>query len=57
MPWRESNDLIKYFIGISDNGYSITTDDAERFIEPWRKHWPQPKDPVREEDLYISIPA
>ena len=51
MPWRESNDLIKYFIGISDNGYSITADDAERFIEPWRKNWPQPKDQVREEDL------
>jgi hypothetical protein len=51
MPWRESNDLIKYFIGISDNGYSITAEDAERFIKPWRKNWPQPKDQVREEDL------
>ena len=51
MHWRESNDLIKYFIGISDNGYSITADDAERFIKPWRKNWPQPKDQIREEDL------
>ena len=51
MPWRESNDLIKYFIGINDNGYSITAEEAERFIKPWRDNWPQPKDQVKEKDL------
>ena len=37
--WRESNDYIKYFIGMADEGYSMTKDEAERVLVTWRENW------------------
>ena len=43
MKWRESNDYIKYFIGMSDEGYSMTEEEAERVLVKWRERWENPK--------------
>ena len=42
-PWRESNDYIKYFIGIADEGYSISEEDAEKILVRWRERWKNPR--------------
>ena len=43
MKWRESNDYIKYFIGMADEGYSMTEEEAERVLVKWRERWKNPK--------------
>ena len=42
MKWRESNDYIKYFIGMADEGYSMTEEEAERVLVRWRDRWKNP---------------
>ena len=42
MKWKESNHYIKYFIGIADEGYSMTEDEAEKILIHWRKNWKNP---------------
>ena len=37
--WRESNDYIKYFIGMADEGYTMTEEEAERVLVKWRERW------------------
>ena len=39
MKWRKSNHYIKYFIGMADEGYSMTKDEAEKVLVKWRKNW------------------
>ena len=39
MKWRESNNYIKYFIGMADEGYSMTKEEAERVLVRWRENW------------------
>ena len=43
MKWRESNDYIKYFIGMADEGYSMTVEEAEKVLVKWRERWENPK--------------
>ena len=40
--WRESNDYVKYFMGMADEGYSMTENEAERVLEKWRLRWENP---------------
>ena len=49
--WREDPDLIRYIIGINDNGYSITAEEAEGFIKPWEQNWTLKKEAIRAKDL------
>ena len=39
MKWRESNNYIKYFIGMADEGYSMTEQEAEKVLVKWRSNW------------------
>ena len=39
MKWRESNNYIKYFIGMADEGYSMTEEEAEKVLVKWRSNW------------------
>ena len=41
--WREDNNLIRYFFGIADEGYSISEEKAEKILSEWRKNWANPK--------------
>ena len=41
--WREDNNLIRYFFGIADEGYSISEEKAEEILSEWRKNWANPK--------------
>ena len=49
-PWLVSNNISRYFIGFDDGGYKISEQQAEKFIEPWRDNWPQPKHQINAED-------
>ena len=40
--WREDNNLIRYFFGIADEGYSISEEKAEEILSEWRKNWGKP---------------
>ena len=40
--WREDNNLIRYFFGIADEGYSISEEKAEEILTEWRKNWGKP---------------
>ena len=42
-PWRESNHYIKYFIGMADEGYSMTEEEAEKVLVKWRERWKNPR--------------
>ena len=42
MKWRESNHYIKYFIGMADEGYSMTKNEAEKILIKWRENWKNP---------------
>ncbi len=42
-PWRKSNHYIKYFIGMADEGYSMTEEEAEKVLIKWRKRWKNPR--------------
>ena len=42
MKWKESNHYIKYFIGMADEGYSMTKDEAEKILIHWRENWKNP---------------
>ena len=53
--WREDPDLIRYFMGINDNGYSVTAEEAEKFIKPWRENWTNKKETIRKKDLQRII--
>ena len=41
-PWRESNHYIKYFMGMADEGYSMTQEEAEKVLVNWRERWKKP---------------
>ena len=41
--WKEDNKLIKYFIGMADEGYSIDEEQAEKILSKWRDNWANPK--------------
>ena len=45
-----SNNIARYFIGFDDGGYKISEQQAEKFIEPWRDNWLQPKHQTKAED-------
>ena len=41
--WRQDNNLIKYFIGMADEGYSISEERAEKILVKWRERWKNPR--------------
>ena len=42
-PWRESNHYIKYFMGMADEGFSITEEEANKVLFKWEKRWKKPR--------------
>ena len=40
--WREDNNLIRYYFGMADEGYSISEEKAEEILSEWRKNWGKP---------------
>ena len=37
--WQQDNSLYKYFMGMSEEGHSISQKKAEKILSKWRKNW------------------